>query len=276
MATFWNQLWDDTIAWLSDADMWQEVAISAGRIIFILVASRLILWIANRLITRSMTLEKNTRLNLPPRRVLTLTKLLRNFITYAVNFIVVMLVLNEFNIHLWPLVAGAGVIGLAIGFGAQSLVKDVITGFFVVLEDQFAVGDVIQTGTYKGRVELIGLRSTRLLSTTGEVHIIPNGMINQVTNYSLHNAQAIIDVSIAYHESVEQASRVVTEALEQLKDPNLINVPQLLGVQAMTATDYTLRISAECLANTENRVTRVINAHIKLALEAAGIERKGG
>lgn len=276
MATFWNQLWDDTIAWLSDAAMWQEVAIAAGRIIFILVASRLILWIANRLITRSMTLEKNTRLNLPPRRVLTLTKLLRNFITYAINFIVVMLVLNEFNIHLWPLVAGAGVIGLAIGFGAQSLVKDVITGFFVVLEDQFAVGDVIQTGTYKGRVELIGLRSTRLLSTTGEVHIIPNGMINQVTNYSLHNAQAIIDVSIAYHESVEQASRVVTEALEQLKDPNLINVPQLLGVQAMTATDYTLRISAECLANTENRVTRVINAHIKLALEAAGIERKGG
>lgn len=102
-----------------------------------------------------------------PRRLITVGELLKNVTSITSNFIMVMLVLGEIGYDLAPLLAGAGVLGLAIGFGAQSLVKDVITGFFIILEDQFAVGDVIQTGSLKGTVEIIGLRSTRLVSWTG-------------------------------------------------------------------------------------------------------------
>ena len=108
-------------------------------------------------------------------------------------------------------------LGLAIGFGAQSLVKDIISGFFIILEDHFAVGDVIQTGSYKGTVEVIGLRSTRILSWTGEVHIIPNGSITQVTNFSIHNTLAVVDISIAYEEDLERRLRSLTGCLMDLK-----------------------------------------------------------
>ncbi|WMT41017.1 mechanosensitive ion channel [Paenibacillus sp. D2_2] len=102
-----------------------------------------------------------------PRRFVTVGELLKNMTSVISNFIMVLIVLGELGFQLGPLIAGAGVLGMAIGFGAQSLVKDVITGFFIILEDQFAVGDVIQTGTLKGTVEMIGIRSTRLVSWTG-------------------------------------------------------------------------------------------------------------
>ena len=108
-----------------------------------------------------------------------------------------MLILGQVGLNLGPLLAGAGVLGLAIGFGAQSLVKDVITGFFIIFEDQFGVGDVIQIDQFKGTVEEIGIRVTRIKSWTGEVHIIPNGNIKQVTNFSTYNSIAVVDVSIA-------------------------------------------------------------------------------
>ena len=95
----------------------------------------------------------------------------------------ILIILSEFNFELGPLLAGAGVLGLAIGFGAQSLVKDVITGFFIIFEDQFA-GDVIKSGEYRGTVEMIGLRTSRVKGLNGETYIIPNGMITSVTNYS--------------------------------------------------------------------------------------------
>ncbi|GJM68402.1 hypothetical protein HMSSN036_06180 [Paenibacillus macerans] len=101
-----------------------------------------------------------------PRRLVTVGELMKNITSITANFILLMLVLGEIGFELGPLLAGAGVLGLAIGFGAQALVKDVISGFFIILEDQFAVGDVIQTGSYKGTVEMIGLRSTRLVSWT--------------------------------------------------------------------------------------------------------------
>ncbi len=104
-------------------------------------------------------------------------------------------------------------LGLAIGFGAQSLVKDIITGFFIVLEDQFAVGDVIQTGQFKGTVDMIGLRTTRIQSWTGEVHIIPNGMINEVTNFSVNNSIAVVDISIAFEEEVDRALDVIRHTM---------------------------------------------------------------
>ncbi|KAI7262573.1 hypothetical protein KC345_g9394 [Hortaea werneckii] len=179
------------------------------------------------------------------------------------------MILSVFQFDLKPLLAGAGVVGLAIGFGAQSLVKDVITGFFIIFEDQFAVGDVIQTGTYKGTVEMIGLRTTRLLSSTGEVHIIPNGTIVNVTNYSLANALAVVDVPVKIERGLEATLALIGEALKGIEErnPSVIAYPNVLGIQSMSTSEYVIRVAANCLPNARDSAERQIQKDIKQALE---------
>lgn len=111
------------------------------------------------------------------------------------------------------LLAGAGVAGLAIGFGAQSLVKDVISGFFIIFEDQFSVGDYVVVSKAEGTVEEIGLRTTKIKSWTGERHVIPNGNITEVINYSVHNGLAVVDINIPYESNIEEVEQDIEEVI---------------------------------------------------------------
>ena len=274
-----NHYWD----LVTDTSMWETVIQVAVRIILIFLVSRVAKIIINRLIDHFANPKSSKRFKLRSRRVQTVGKLMKNTASYVLNFIVILLILGEFHINLAPFLAGAGVIGLAIGFGAQSLVKDVISGFFIILEDHFSVGDVIETGKFKGTVEMIGLRATRLKSWTGEVFIIPNGSIIDVTNYSVSNSLAVVDVSIAATQQLDEAMDRIRGVLHKFEDPNLIGTPELLGVQSMTASDIVLRITATCRPNTQSSLTRRLNAELKKGLEAAGdpryapaLERTGG
>jgi small-conductance mechanosensitive channel len=271
-----SNLWEQftTHIWntIRDTDMWISVAVVLGRIVLILVVSRIVLSILNRIIDHLTAERESHRLKLRSRRVQTVGRLLKNAASYTLYFIVILLILGEFNIDLAPLLAGAGVLGLAIGFGAQSLVKDVITGFFIILEDHFAVGDVIQTGAFRGTVELIGLRATRIRSWTGEVHILPNGSINEVTNFSLHNSLAIADITVAYEEKLDEVTDVIRSVLPKIEDPNMTGTPELLGVHAMGTTDVVLRITAECKPNAQAAVVRKIHAEVKKAFEEHGMD----
>ncbi|MET1167786.1 mechanosensitive ion channel family protein, partial [Bacillus velezensis] len=185
------------------------------------------------------------------------------------NFIMILLLLSEINIQVGPLLASAGVLGLAIGFGAQGLVKDVITGFFIILEDQFAVGDVIQTGTYKGTVEVIGLRTTKLVSWQGEEHIIPNGAIASVTNYSMSNSLAVVDIPMKADLSLDESVHLVKKSLIGIEDRdlNIVKVPDVLGIQSMSTSEYVVRIVAECMPNSRASVERQIQGDVKKTLE---------
>lgn len=262
----------DFAAWITSQTTWEGFGQSVLRIAVIIIIGQVIIWIANKTIDRVILSRTESRLMLQTRRMTTVGKLIKNIISYAGYFIVGMLVLSEFGVQLAPLLAGAGVIGLAIGFGAQSLVKDIITGFFIIFEDQFAVGDVIQTGTFKGTVEVIGLRATRIHSWTGEVHIIPNGMINEVTNFSMHNSIAFVDVSIGYEEDAERAIAIIRQELERFEDDNLVKRPEVLGIQTMLSTEVKVRITAECLPNMNGVVARSLNAYIKKVLDSHGID----
>ncbi|MFC4778337.1 mechanosensitive ion channel family protein [Paenibacillus sp. GCM10023252] len=253
-------------------DNWQMIGIGAIRVVLILVISRLVVWIIHKAIDHMIIEREVNRLPIQARRMKTVGKLLKNVLNYVIYFIAGMLVLAEFNINLMPLLAGAGVLGLAIGFGAQSLVKDVITGFFIILEDQFAVGDVIQTGQFKGTVEVIGLRATRLQSWTGEVHIIPNGLINEVTNYSLHNTLAVVDIAIAYEEDIDKATEVIRGVVDGLEDDNLMKQPEVLGLQLLNSSEVTVRIIAECRPTTDAIIGRKIRTQVKKALDEHGID----
>lgn len=272
--TLWQQFVNDIWDSLSDTHMWMGVLKVVLRILVILIVSRIIRIVINRLVDNFMNPKASRRLKLRTRRVQTVGKLLKNAATYIINFIVLLLVLNEFNINLAPLLAGAGVIGLAIGFGAQSLVKDVITGFFVILEDHFSVGDVIEVGgKFKGTVEMIGLRATRIRSWTGEVYILPNGNISDVTNYSVNNALAVVDVSVAATENLDHMAEIVKNAAAKFEDTNIIGRAEFLGIQSVTASDVILRLTVLCRPNTQATVSRHLNAEVKKAFEAAGNPR---
>lgn len=263
--TFSDKVWE----WFTDAEMWANVLFASIRILIIFFLTRLLIKVVSKVIDRSMEREGSRRLLSNSRRFSTVGGLLKNVVTVICNFVMIMLILSEFHFDLGPLLAGAGVVGLAIGFGAQSLVKDVITGFFIIFEDQFAVGDVIQTGTYKGTVEMIGLRTTRLLSTTGEVHIIPNGTIINVTNYSLANALAVVDVPVKIERGLEATLSLIGEALKGIEErnSNVLAYPNILGIQSMSTSEFVIRVAANCLPNARESAERQIQSDIKQALE---------
>jgi small-conductance mechanosensitive channel len=271
-----GNLWDHFVEriWnmIRDTQMWTTASMVLLRIILIILLSRLALITLNRIIDHATNEKKSKRLKLRSRRVQTVGRLLKNTASYTLNFIAILLILGEFHIQLAPLLAGAGVLGLAIGFGAQSLVKDVITGFFIILEDQFAVGDVVQTGAFKGTVEMIGLRATRIRNWTGEIHIIPNGLINEVTNFSVNQSLAVIDITIPYEESIESLENTIRTVLTKLNDTNITRTPELLGIQALALNQMTLRITAQCKPNSTAEVTRLINTELRKAFEAKRME----
>lgn len=263
--TFKNRVWN----WVTDVSMWEAFLFSALRILLIFILTRFAIKMFFRVIDRSLERREKGRLQVNPRRFVTVGELLKNVTSFAGNFVMIMLILGELGVQLAPLIAGAGVLGLAIGFGAQNLVKDVITGFFIILEDQFAVGDVVQIGSLKGTVEMIGLRSTRLVSWTGEVHIIPNGSITNVTNFSIGNALAVVDLPFSNTRKLEDTIELLKKAMLQLKDSSeLINqVPNVLGVQSLTASEYVVRIVVECSPAVRANLEREIKVYAKEALE---------
>ncbi|KHF34992.1 putative MscS family protein YkuT [Paenibacillus sp. P1XP2] len=267
---------DKFLDWITNVDMWTNVMFSGIRIVVLFIVTRIAIRVVSKIIDRSLERHQQSRINVNPRRFATVGELLKNITAVTCNFVMVLLILSEFNFKLGPLLAGAGVLGLAIGFGAQSLVKDVITGFFIILEDQFAVGDVIQTGTYKGTVEVIGLRSTRLVSMNGETHILPNGMITSVTNFSLSNALAMVDLPVKNEHSLEDTVGLIKQSLAGVREENqnIIAVPDVLGIQSMSTSEYVIRIVAQCAPNTRGEVERAILEHIKQALEAEEAQKQ--
>ncbi|WP_440114986.1 mechanosensitive ion channel family protein [Paenibacillus sp. QZ-Y1] len=260
-----DQIWNK----VADADMWFNILFSSIRILIIFIITRVVIKIVSRIIDRTMQRKQEGRIRVNPRRFYTVGELLKNATSITCNFIMILILLSEINVEVAPLLASAGVLGLAIGFGAQGLVKDVITGFFIILEDQFAVGDVIQTGTYKGTVEIIGLRTTKLVSWQGEVHIIPNGTIASVTNFSMSNSLAVVDIPMKAEQSLDESVHLVKQALVgiEARDLNIVKVPDVLGIQSMSTSEYVVRIVAECMPNSRSSVERQIQGDVKKSLE---------
>lgn len=251
--------------YLSNPEVWSGWLQTAIQIVLALLIGRVVSKLAQKALERLMVVRERAPLRMDQRRTKTIGKLLNNIVTYTINFILILIILGQFGINLAPVLAGAGVLGLAIGFGAQSLVKDIITGFFIIFEDQFGVGDVIQTGAFKGTVEEIGLRVTRVRTATGEVHILPNGSIQQVTNFSIYNSLAIVDVPVANGDNLERIIALITKAAADSYDsiPNLTKPPEVLGLQTLGAAESAIRITAECKPNTQGSVEREIKRIIK-------------
>ncbi len=246
-----------------------------AKAVLIIILARLALRFGNSLIQRIFTPLPDRPAYLPENKAKTLSALLASVWRYLIWALAIVLVITELDImDIGPILAGAGIVGLAVGFGAQNLVRDIISGFFIILEDQFSVGDYITTGTFSGIVEELGLRITKIRDFSGELHIVPNGKIDAVTNRTRGNMRAMVDVSVAYEEDVENVLSVLEETVKQyaLDDPDIVEGPTVLGVVALGEAGVVIRIIASTVSMTQWKVERGLRRAVKNALDEQGIE----
>lgn len=251
---------------------------TGGRILLIAVLTLLALRTIHRvvpqlrelLVARQETTEDG-------QRVRTLSRVIRYVLTVAVTLLGAMLVLGELGISVAPILGAAGVIGIAVGFGAQSLVKDYFTGFFLLLENQLRIGDVVDAGGKSGTVEELTLRYLRLRDYSGNVHYIPNGNITVVTNMSLGFAYAVIDIGVAYAERIDEVIALMRRVGETLRtDPSfatrILEPLEVAGVEQWADSAVVIRCRFKVAPLEQWSVRREYLARIKAAFDEAGIE----
>ena len=211
------------------------------------------------------------------QRVRTLSRVLRYALTVAVTVVTLLLILGEFGISVAPLLGAAGVAGIAIGFGAQSLVKDYFTGFFLLLENQIRIGDVVDAGGKVGAVEELTLRYLRLRDYGGNVHYIPNSQITVVTNMSVGFAYAVIDVGVGYGENIDwvmQAMRNVGTEMRQDEgfSAKILADLEIAGVDQWADSSIVIRSRFQVAPNEQWGVRREFLRRTKVAFDTCGIE----
>lgn len=211
-------------------------------------------------------------------RAETLAGVLRSVALIAIWALTALLALGQLDINLGPLIAGAGIVGIAIGFGAQAIVRDFLSGVFMMIEDTYSVGDDIDFGKGRGTVEKVSLRSTSIRTRTGVVWTVPNGRIDFVANYSQLWARAQIDVEVSYKCDLREAMEVIRRAGEEMwEDPEwggdeLAEPPQVKGVQSLGESGIFIRVRAKTEPSVQWRTERELRLRIKEALDTAGIE----
>jgi moderate conductance mechanosensitive channel len=212
------------------------------------------------------------------QRARTIGSVLRSLSSAVVLVIASIMVLAEFDVALAPILASAGIVGVAVGFGAQNLVRDFLSGMFMLLEDQYGVGDIVDLGEANGVVEAVGLRITTLRDVNGTVWYVRNGEIQRVGNKTQGYAVAVVDVPVAHGTDIAAAidllARTTTERAEQVDlADDVTEPPEVLGIERVGPEGVTLRVTARVGPGTQFRVQRALNAVITQALERAGIAR---
>lgn len=272
-----NNYYMKFLEYFTNEDRWINFGLIALKIILVFIVAKILVKISDTAIDKIfMRREGNKfqKLRVDPRRSETMRALVKNVTKYVIYFIVFFNIFTFLGYDPKPILASAGVIGLAVGFGAQNLVRDVITGFFIIFEDQFAVGDTVMINNVSGTVQEIGLRITKIKAGTGEVHIIPNGSITQVTNLSVENSLAVVDVSISYNEDIDKVVNLLKEKADQWKESieEIVETPKVLGVERFGQSEIVIRVTAECKPTENAKVNRQLRSKILQLFEEEGIK----
>ena len=266
------------------------------KILAILVLASVANWVGRRAVKRSLTklhsgavrermgaMRKRTPAALletgetsvrAEQRIDALSSVLRSVLSFVIWATAALMCLGEVGIDLGPLIAGAGVLGVAIGFGSQSLVRDFLSGAFILVEDQFGVGDIVDVGEASGTVEAVSLRTTRLRAIDGTVWHVPNGEIRRVGNMSQHWSRALLDIEVAYDTVVEHARSVIKRVADSVwaEDDGVLEEPELWGVEQLGANGVMLRLVVKTTPSQQWRVSRELRERIKVAFDEEGIE----
>lgn len=247
----------------------------AGRLGLVLVLALVGVRLADVVVARLFRARPGTRVwQVEESRSRTLASLVRSAIRYTVTIFAGLTVLDMLGVDTKSLLGGVAIAGLAVGFGAQNLVRDIISGFFIIYERQYDVGDYIKAAGVAGVVEEVGLRVTKLRDWSGEVHVIPNGRIDITTNLSRAGSRALVEVGVAYEADLRRAMAVMQEACDRAARelPAITEGPTVLGVKELGESGVTLLVWARTQPLEQWGVERELRLRLKEALEAAGIE----
>jgi len=266
----------DVNAYLQKVVNW---SLSSGvHILFVLILTAVALKATKVLSTRLTSLAMRQKEDREfQKRAQTLGSIIRYVLVIALLIVAAMTVLKELGVEIAPVLAAAGIVGLAVGFGAQSLVKDVISGFFILLEDQIRVGDVVQIADKAGLVEKISLKTTILRDLSGNVHYVPNGRIDVVTNMTKDYSRYVFDIGIAYREDVDEVIEVIKEVDEGLrKDPDykddIIEPIEILGLDQFASSSVIVKARTTTIPLKQWRVGREFNRRLKKKFDERNIE----
>ncbi len=285
--------------WLLDQGMpaWVAVLLGAiaapvGQALVILLVTAVVAAIARRLVVRvvnrvrdggtpgtigSLRVGDGTRDPRRRQRIVSIGQLSRSITTVVVWTIGIMMALGSLGVNLGPLIASAGILGVALGFGAQSLVEDFLSGMFMLAEDQFGVGDIVDLGEATGVVEKISLRTTSLRGTDGTLWFVPNGQVQRVGNMSQDWARALLDISVGYEADVDLAIEVIDRACRDFaaspeNADQVLEEPEMLGVEELGADAVVIRLWIKTVPGMQYGLARALRRDIKVALDEAGIE----
>ena len=242
----------------------------------ILIFFFVVRFIAYRLINRVLRSLCNRQGPTPVTtgRIKTLGSLAKSMIFYVLIFIAGIMVLRVFQVDTTPILTAAGVVGLAIGFGAQKLVRDIISGFFIVLEDQYSVGEYVTIGAVTGTVEELGMRVTRLKDDVGKLVIISNGDITQVTNHSRGPIQVVLDISVAAESNLAKVRTLIDNVGAEIgkNAEGVVTPPKADGITAFDSGKVTIRISGEVEAGRQDAVQAALREALLAGFAAEGIK----
>jgi moderate conductance mechanosensitive channel len=264
---------------LTDSSALLALAKTILRIFTIIIAALVIRIFAGRLVTSLKKYLKNQSMeNLEEaKRIDTIARVFRYIINIFIAVVAGIQMLNEVGISIAPILTAAGVVGVAIGFGAQSLVKDYFTGFFLLLENQVRQGDVVEVGGKSGLVEEVTLRYVKMRDYEGNVHYVPNGTITTVTNMSREFAQSVIDVGVAYRENVEEVISVMKAVGQALRKDDdfkykILEDLEMAGVDQLADSAVVIRCRFKVLPLEQWGVRREYFKRLKTAFDEKGIE----
>ena len=268
-ASYFTRFFDWSFEWLMTSGL---------RVVVIVIGMTVLLAFVKRAVERFRGLYAGT---LPSpaqvKRADTLTHVVRDVARVVILAVGGMMVLSEVGVDLKPLLAAAGLGGLAIGFGGQSLVKDVISGFFILLEDSIRVGDVVEIAGVGGLVEEVKLRTITLRDLSGNVHVVPNGVIDKVKNMTKLYAYYVFDVGVAYREDVDEVMAVLKEIAAEMQadrafGPDILEPLEMFGVDQFADSAVIIKCRIKTQPIQQWRVGREMNRRIKNTFDAKGIE----
>ncbi len=263
---------DQIIPWLTNHGI--RIVIIA---ILALVINRLLKRLIIRAVRTAVKSDKNTPPDAEKKREDTLIRIFTGALNIIIIIVAVMMIVGELGIEIGPLIAGAGIVGLAVGFGGQYLIRDIITGLFLMLENQYRIGDVVDIEGLSGSVEDISLRKTTLRNLDGTVHHIPHGSITKVSNLSKDFARVNMDIGVAYSTDIEHLIRVINETGRELAaDPafsdSIISPPQFLRVNEFADSAIMVKILGDTKPLKQWEIAGEFRKRLKFAFDREGIE----
>ena len=268
---FMSEIFKNITSWLTASGI--KVL---GILIALIILSQMSRWIVKwleRLVPEKDSLQATEA----KKRAQTLGNILRHTFLIVIFFIAILMILGELGIQLGPLLATAGIGALAIGFGAQGLVKDVISGFFIILENQYRIGDAIEVAGVSGLVESVSLRKTVLRDLEGRVHTVPNGEIKVVSNLSKEWSRAVVDIGISYRDDVDHIIDLLGQigrelAGEEPYQSAILESPQILGVERFGESQLVIRMIVKTMPLKQWEVGRELRRRIKNRFDEKGIQ----